>query len=242
MERINLNMKKMVLLFLCGVLISLTACGSTTENKETIIEEKENHNSEMSVQDKYDKTEYDFDSLFQGYSRITTFFSEPHNMRDSDLLQHHDLDFDGKKENIVLTSLGYNGGDGGYSFGIYKEDGTELYYAEDYNVYVLFNDDGAEIHCGDNIVKTLSMEQLEALYEEEGEREDFEEFYKSGNIVYGDAISGAVYDEINNEYITKSYLSGVIAHADCLGYVLVNVGCSEDGIFGITSYSYCIDK
>ena len=198
--------------------------------------------SKMLVQDDHDKIEYDFDTLFQGYQRITNYFSEPHNMSDGDLLQHHDLDYDGKKEEIVLTDLGYNGGDGGYSFGIYKEDGTELYYAEDYNVYVQFTDAGAEIHCGDSMIETLSIEQLKALYYEKGELEYFEEVYKSGDIAYGDAISGAIYEEENNEYVVKSYLQGAIAHADCLGYVLVNIGRTEDGTFGIKSYSYCIDK
>ena len=86
------------------------------------------------------------------------------------------------------------------------------------------------------------MELLEALYYENGELEYFKEVYKSGNIAYGDAISGAIYDEENNEYVIKSYLQGVIGHADCLGYVLVNVGRAEDGTFGVMSYSYCIDK
>ena len=241
-ERNELDMKKLGLLLLCGVLISLTACASATENEETIIDTTENGSSKILVQDDYDKAEYDFDTLFQGYNSITTFFSDPHNMNNDDLYQYHDVDLDGKNENIVLTNLGYNGGDGGYSFGIYKEDGAELYYAEDYNVYVLFTDAGAEIHYSNIVVETLSMEQLGALYYEKGELEYFEEVYESGNIAYGDAISGAIYDEENNEYVIKSYLQGAIAHADCLGYVLVNVGCAEDGTFGVRSYSYCLDK
>ena len=196
----------------------------------------------MLLQDNNYKAEHDFDTLFQEYDRITTFFSSPHNMNDCDLHQSYDIDFDGKNENIVLTNLGYNGGDGGYSLGIYKDDGTELYYAEDYNVFVQFTDDGAEIHCGDTIIETLSMDQLNALYYEKGELEYFKEVYKSGYIAYGDAISGAIYDEENNECVIKSYLQGVIGHADCLGYVLVSVGRTEDGSFGIMSYSYCIDK
>lgn len=179
--------------------------------------------------------------------RITTLFTDPHDPKEQEEMA--DLDGDGIAENITLTDLHYNGGDGGYELAVFRADGSSIPLPQSYSTetgfpfFTRWSGMELEVCIGETVVAVLSAEQLEQLYEEWGLLPDYPGTKIQPFEQAGDALSGFVLQEREDGRIailTKSYLWGSTCHIDCLGYGIAELVLNMDGSWDV-AYSFLLD-
>lgn len=176
-----------------------------------------------------------------GELSLYDIFPEPHEMADIPESKKIDLNGDGTMETITYTNLDYQGGDGGYTFCVTRTDetGKEVeipisdYTPESgFPFYTSWDGEKLYVYYGENtLLYTYTKEELQKRYkadiEEGGEPFDIEINSKS----YGDAVSGYTYIQGEHGQVTiylKSYISGLMGHADCLGYGITCLRLGKD--------------
>lgn len=168
-------------------------------------------------------------------------FHEPHEMADIPESKKIDLNGDGIMETITYTNLDYQGGDGGYAFCVTRTDetGKEVEIAiSDYTpesgfpFYTSWDGEQLHVYYGENtLLYTYTKEELQKRYQadiDEGSKPfDIEINSKS----QGDAVSGYTCIQGEQGEVTiylKSYISGLMGHADCLGYGITCLRLGKD--------------
>lgn len=184
-------------------------------------------------------------------AQITALFPDPHGKPDASALEV-DLDGDGVPESVRLVDLGYCGGDGGYRLEVYGiRDGEEIpldlpdAYAPDRGFPFRIVWDGAlRVYAGELCVCEFSGEQTRAFYRARDMEADFLQVQGDAYEAPGDAVSGfAVLDSADGSapmLVTKSYLSGLWGHADCLGYGIAALRLRANGDWDVF-YAYLPD-
>lgn len=185
---------------------------------------------------------------------ISSYFADPHEPQEN-LSETVDLNGDRFMENIQLIDLRHNGGDGGYALGITQywegREGEPLPLPEAYDPELGFpfttTWDGAYlvIYAADSPIASISAERLAELYRQKGLEEEWKRIKDRPAASAADAVSGftVLYPEEggNPVLIAKSYISGLLAHADCLGYGLTHLRLLEDNTWQV-SYSFVYDE
>ena len=101
------------------------------------------------------------------------------------------------------------------------------------------------IYAADSPIASISAERLAELYRQKGLEEEWERIKDRPAESAADAVSGftVLYPEEggNPVLIAKSYISGLLAHADCLGYGLTHLLLLEDNTWQV-SYSFVYDE
>lgn len=183
---------------------------------------------------------------------IDDYFPNPHEEQ-SDLVMEADLDKDGNPEKIVMTSLGYNGGDGGYKLEVFRiKDGTEEKislpdnYIEETGFPFEMEWTGREAVLTMPKGETILFTEQQIL--ENSRRNDTEQFLKKQmdagglDLTYpSDAVSGFTVAEDAKDHktvlIVKQYLMGYGGHADCFGYAVACLKLRPDNQWE-TDYLY----
>lgn len=183
---------------------------------------------------------------------IDDYFPNPHEEQ-SDLVMEADLDKDGNPEKIVMTSLGYNGGDGGYKLEVFRiKDGTEEKislpdnYIEETGFPFEMEWTGREAVLTMPKGETILLTEQQIL--ENSRRNDTEQFLKKQmdagglDLTYpSDAVSGFTVAEDAKDHktvlIVKQYLMGYGGHADCFGYAVACLKLRPDNQWE-TDYLY----
>ena len=196
---------------------------------------------------------------------LENYFPDHHEIQ-NELVQTVDLDGDGIDEEITMTNLMYNGGDGGYVISV-KRNGTEIpmpqIYNETFPYYVKYDTSEAldgedvvlKIYVGDNTICALTADALYELYLQKGEIDGYKQYMANkdqkqtqneiGSIIYtidaneeinGDAVSGFTVQTIDGKpvLILKTYLSGLLGHADTLGYAITYMTLHENDIWEVS--------
>lgn len=183
---------------------------------------------------------------------IDDYFPNPHEEQ-SDLVMEADLDKDGNPEKIVMTSLGYNGGDGGYKLEVFRiKDGTEEKislpdnYIEETGFPFEMEWTGREAVLTMPKGETILFKEQQIL--ENSRRNDTEQYLKKQmdagglDLTYpSDAVSGFTVAEDAKDHktvlIVKQYLMGYGGHADCFGYAVACLKLRPDNQWE-TDYLY----
>lgn len=183
---------------------------------------------------------------------IDDYFPNPHEEQ-SDLVMEADLDKDGNPEKIVMTSLGYNGGDGGYKLEVFRiKDGIEEKislpdnYIEETGFPFEMEWTGREAVLTMPKGETILFKEQQIL--ENSRRNDTEEYLKKQmdagglSLTYpSDAVSGFTVAEDAKDHktvlIVKQYLMGYGGHADCFGYAVACLKLRPDNQWE-TDYLY----
>ncbi len=183
---------------------------------------------------------------------IDDYFPNPHEEQ-SDLVMEADLDKDGNPEKIVMTSLRYNGGDGGYKLEVFRiKDGIEEKislpdnYIEETGFPFEMEWTGREAVLTMPKGETILFTEQQIL--ENSRRNDTEEYLKKQmdagglSLTYpSDAVSGFTVAEDAKDHktvlIVKQYLMGYGGHADCFGYAVACLKLRPDNQWE-TDYLY----
>lgn len=191
------------------------------------------------------------DDEIQTFEDISQYFAKPHDAPDS-LTADADLDGDGIPETISLTSLDYNGGDGGYEVCIYRNENGSSYEVplpdnysagDGFPFSTQWSEDGVSVMLGDTCIQKITRRTLDALYAEKG-MEDALFFLSENQTITGDAVSGfsvSTDADGNTQLVLKTYLSGISGHSDCLGYGITKLCLNEDNTWDAT-YEFVLDQ
>lgn len=257
-----------IALAIISCMFSFTACGkgnqpetpsiqkesaiqtNTLNNNENNLDNKEHNlnNNDNSLNNNKNSLNTNESILKELPLNITDFFPNPHDFFPI-LVQEADLNQDGILEKINLTDLGYNGGDGGYHLQVFQEqdkEENELPLPNSYQketgfpFYVKWDGEQMEVYGDENLLATLTFDQLHDLYQEKEMLDALENAKGKAEEMVGDVVSGFVIIEQENGsspiLVTKSYLSGLGGHADCIGYGMTELKLDADNTWDVKFY------
>lgn len=188
---------------------------------------------------------------------IRAYFSDPHNEPEYTMMEA-DLDDDGYPEKIVMSDLGYNGGDGGYKIEIFRvKNGAEekISLPDEYNeetgfpFEIIWTGQEAELLTPKNRKIAFSSEKILDIYEKKGDEEQLRNLLENTDGLFSeypsDAVSGFTVAEDTKDHkpviIIKQYLMGCLGHADCFGYAVSYLKLLPDDSWE-TEYVYLQDS
>ncbi len=199
------------------------------------------------------------DVLRQDAETLETLFPDHHEyVLNNPLTQSVDLDGDGRKENIKLTDLHYNGGDGGYALsvtdagtgeqiplpdGYTEENGFPL--SADYAEPELVIGLGEGKNAG--VIAKIKGGALLRIYERKGLRAEVKELMLKYNTFDSriDAVSGCQVitreDESTPTLVLKSYVSGAMGHSDTFGYIITELKLQKNHTWN-SKYYFLLDS
>lgn len=175
----------------------------------------------------------------------------------ADFPQKVDLDGDGIEEQIEFIDLKYNGGDGGYALrvtdtktgeqiplpdGYTEESGFPVfgtYMESDSEEAQLLIQLGEEKRC--QTVAVIMKDPLWWIYDQNlAELKNAVQNRTLGEKIVADAISGCNVITFQNEatpvVFLKTYVSGLLGHADTLGYVITELRLQKDHTWSSKHY------
>lgn len=189
-----------------------------------------------------------------GTTDIDSYFPEPHEEQEF-LVMEADLDTDGYPEKIVMSNLGYNGGDGGYKIEVIRlKDGTENKiplpdgYEEEtgFPFYMKWSGKEANLSMPDKTGMYFSQTQILDIYQNHGDNQQMISVMNNTEGMHleyaSDAVSGFTVVEDAKDHrpvlVLKQYLMGYLGHADCFGYAVSFLKLHEDNTWE-TEYAFC---
>lgn len=191
-----------------------------------------------------------------GTTGIDSYFPEPHEEQEF-LVMEADLDTDGYPEKIVMSNLGYNGGDGGYKIEVIRlKDGTENKiplpdgYEEEtgFPFYMKWSGKEANLSMPDKTGMYFSQTQILDIYQNHGDKQQMISDMDAGGMYLeyaSDAVSGFTVVEDAKDHrpvlVIKQYLMGYLGHVDCFGYAVSFLKLHEDNTWE-TEYAYLPDS
>lgn len=187
-----------------------------------------------------------------GTAGIGSYFSEPHEEQEFSVMEA-DLDTDGYPEKIVMSDLGYNGGDGGYKIEVFRlKNGTEEKiplpdgYAEEtgFPFYMEWSGREASLSMPDKTKMYFSQTQILDIYRNKGDAQQIISDMNTEGMYLenaSDAVSGFTVVEDAEDHrpvlVLKQYLMGYLGHADCFGYAVSFLKLQEDNTWE-TEFAY----
>lgn len=180
-----------------------------------------------------------------------------HHEVQQETVQRADLNGDGIEEEIAMTNLGYNGGDGGYAISV-TSSGKEIPMPDGYDSEMGFefwcsydsskaseNDDVImDIYIDDTLLASITQNAMSRIWRNRNidiKQINQQIFQK----ISGDAVSGftviTLPDEKKPVLILKSYLSGVLGHIDCIGYGITELRLNDDNTWDV-KYSFILEE
>lgn len=181
-----------------------------------------------------------------------------------------DLNGDGVEEQLEITNLGYNGGDGGYALtvtdtstgnkiplpdGYTEEAGFPIWTYYAHRIHPTEDDQQEEdarllIQLGEEkrcqTIATIMLNPLYSIYERQNLYDGFKDVLPdhSGRIGSADALSGCnvfyYENEQNPVIVLKTYVSGFLGHVDTLGYVITELRLQEDDTW-VSKHYFLLD-
>ncbi len=171
----------------------------------------------------------------KGAASIGSYFPKYHEEQQF-LMMEADLDQDGYAERVVMSNLGYNGGDGGYKIEVFRiKNGTEERvplpedYAEEsgFPFYMEWSGKEAFLSTPGQERLYFAQPQILDIYQNHEEKQQIISYMDKTGLYSdypADAVSGftVVKDAKDNRpvLVLKQYLMGYLGHADCFGYAV----------------------